>query len=506
MTTGALLWVVFLTLTLATLTVVVALRTRTTPAALKANDPAEMIVVDARLVAEHLGEAIRIQTVATGDGNPPEPSTLDTLQAWLARTYPRVHTLPCQRFNQHALLFTWTGQNTSLAPVLFYAHQDVVPADPNTESEWTHPPFSGAVVDGYVWGRGALDMKDQLVALMEAAETLLARGWQPERTIYLALGFDEEVGGLSGAGAVAAHLKSQGVRLAALLDEGGFILRNVVPGVKVPAALIATGEKGYLTVRLAVTRPTGHSSSPPRHTAIGVLAQAITRLESHPMPAHPERVAAMILGLGSAAPYGLRLIFSNLWLFSGIVKPMLSARPQTDASMRTTTAITMVAGGIKDNVLPCEASALANFRLQPGDSIPGVLDHIRRVIADERVRVELIAGKGWEAPPVSPATDPAFRALAGSIRQVFGPIPATPYLMPGATDSRHFSELCKNIYRFAPVRLESEDLTRVHGINERIGVENLAEMTRFFGLIFTTWGSARWQASNQALPEEKHTI
>src|SRR5438445_8677469 len=236
--------------------------------------------------AEHLAAAIRFSTVSHQDPSEDDRAQFAGLRAFLARTYPKVHrALVRQLVNGDGLLYTWKGADASAKPVLLMAHQDVVPIEPGTEGKWAHPPFDGVIADGFVWGRGALDDKASLVFLMEAMESLLAEGFRPRRTVYLASGFDEEVGGLEGAARIAALLAERGLRLDYVLDEGRFVSQGVVPGVQEPVASIGIAEKGYVSVELVAETDGGHSSRPPPATAIGLLAGALDRRQRQPMPA-----------------------------------------------------------------------------------------------------------------------------------------------------------------------------------------------------------------------------
>jgi len=466
----------------------VLLRTQRFTQPLPTVEPGERLEVDEDAAAVHLGEAIRCKTISFSETQPASPESLLSLHNVLLMNYPEVHNrLKCQAINEYSLLYTWPGKDPELDGVLLMAHQDVVPADPETLEKWEHAPFSGEIADGYVWGRGALDIKNQLIAILESVERLLKSGFEPRRTVYLAFGHDEEIGGPNGAKAIARHLEEQGVRLAAVLDEGMPILRGSLPGVEIPVALVGNCEKGYLTLKFSTELEAGHASTPPKQTAIGILAKALTRLEENPMPSHPEVMKPLFEAIGGAAPLTTQMAFANLWLFKGTINKKLSALPTTSAAIRTSTAVTIFEGGVKDNILPRQAHASVNFRLLPGDTIRDVCDHVRQVIGDERVQFQFVDGAAWEASPVSPTDNTAFKAVAETLQQVFGGIPAAPFMMLGATDSRHYSAIAENIYRFSPMMLEADDIKRVHGLNERISVEQLGNMVRFFTLLIQRW-------------------
>jgi carboxypeptidase PM20D1 len=452
--------------------------------------PLEIIEVDGDVAAEHLSAAIRCPTISNEDGSVDRKAFLD-LHRVILNTYPRVHsTLHHQAVNKYSLLYIWPGQDLDMPPVLLAGHLDVVPADPVSLSQWEHAPFSGQIADGYVWGRGTLDNKNQVIAILEAVEGLLRTGYKPRRSFILAFGHDEEVGGMNGARRISELLGQNGARLGVVLDEGGLIMPGKTFGIQGPIALIATGEKGFLTLKLTVETAPGHSSYPPQHTAIGILAQAINRLEKAPMPTRMYSVRSMLKSLGAYMPFSTQVALANNWLFSGTLRKRLLRKPLTAALARTTTAVTMVSGGIKDNVLPSQASATVNFRLMPGDSIAGVCEHVRKAIADPQITFEPSQESPWEASPVSASDSPAFETLADTIGGMFGDMPVAPFLVMGATDARHYCGLCDDVLRFTPVVIQDGDLERIHGINERISIESLAQMVQFYTALIRAWDDA----------------
>ncbi len=469
----------------------ILLRTLTFARPFEPIEPVELPEVDAPVVAGHLGEAIRCQTVMAENGTPLDPKAFRDLHKMLEKTYPRAHaSLRKHTVGGYSLVYTWVGKDPQLDPVMFMAHLDVVPSDPTSLNEWEHPPFSGDVDEGYVWGRGTLDLKNQVVALMEAVEGLLRQGFQPERTIFLAFGQDEEVSGLQGASKVAGALCDNGVHLEAVIDEGGFVMRDTLPGVTSPVALIGTAEKGYLTLDLSVEGAGGHSSTPPRSSSIGILSQALLRLERRPMPARLDLVREMFREIGPSVTFSLQLALANTWLLGGVVRRRLLSQPQTAATVRTTTAVTVIQGGVKDNVLPRKTRARVNFRLLPGDSIAAVCEHARKAMNDPRVKMEAMDYSAAEASPVSPTNSAVYSELVRTVRECFGNIPVSPYLVLGQTDSRHYAPICDHVYRFSPLIAEPADLSRIHGVNERISVEALATMVQFYMRLMKNWAGA----------------
>jgi carboxypeptidase PM20D1 len=435
-----------------------------------------------RRAAERLAQAIRFKTVSRQGSTQVDREPFAGLRGFLERSFPSVHaTLQKEVVGGDSLLYGWKGTANHLKPMLLMAHLDVVPVEPGTERQWTHPAFAGRIADGFIWGRGAMDDKVCVVSILEAVETLLKEGFQPRRTVYLAFGHDEEIGGEKGAARVAALLKSRGVELESVLDEGLLVTHGIVPGVSKPVAMVGIAEKGYLSLQLSVQSQGGHSSMPPPHTAVGILSGAVRRLEEHPVPGGIEGpVQEFFNQVGAEMTFEKRLAFANLWLFRRLVEKQLSAAPETNALIRTTTAVTMFRGGVKENVLPSAATAVVNFRVRPGDSIASVTQYVRRTVDDKRVKVKIYGDVPSEPSAVSDTAAPAFQTLERTIRQVFPEAVVAPSLFIGATDARHFAPLSRNVYRFSPQRVGSKDLNRIHGVNERIAVKNYAECVKFY--------------------------
>lgn len=445
--------------------------------------PLAKLAVDADAVAASMAQAVRARTVSGLLDPAGTAAAFDTLHAHLAQRYPRVHAmLEREVIGAHSLLFTWRGSDAAAPPIALLAHQDVVPIAPGTERLWARPPFDGVIADGHVWGRGTLDNKSNLVTQLEAVEMLLASGFQPRRTVYLFYGHDEEVGGRNGAVAAAALLKQRGVRLDFVLDEGLAVTEGVLPGVARPLALIALAEKGSVTLKLTATAAPGHSSMPPAagSSAIGMLSAALVRLDQNPMPGGIQGAAAeMFEAVAPEMPFDQRLALSNLWLTRPLVEHMLGRGGATNAMLRTTTAMTIVNAGNKQNVLPGRAEAVVNFRILPGDTPASVQAHVERVIADERIDVQS-SGVAFEPSKLSSAQATPFKLIERVAREVFPDALVAPGLMLAASDARHFDAITEHSYRFMPIRFRSEDLPRVHGTDERISVEQLADMVRFY--------------------------
>lgn len=433
--------------------------------------PAAEITVPAGS-ADRLSGAIRIPTISAED-----PATFDRepfrmFHAYLEKAFPLVHSrLRREIVGTYSLLYTWTGIDPTADPILLVGHMDVVPIEPGTENKWSHDPFGGRIVDGFIWGRGAIDNKSAVVGTLEAVEMLLAEGFRPSRTVLLAYGHDEESGGVGGAREIAALLKRRGVRPEMVLDEGGVIGDGVLAGIRAPVALVGIGEKGFVTIELTVSAAGGHSSLPPARSAVGILSAAVAKLEKHSMPARVDGPTRQMFDrVGPEFPILQRALFANLWLTRPILIRRLQKTPATNAMVRTTTAPTIFQAGTKDNVLPSHARAVINVRILPGDSIRTVIEHVTRIVNDDRIEIK--EGGRFSAEPsrVSRIDSAAFRTLERTIRSIVSDAVVAPYLVVVVTDARHYADLSENIFRFLPLRLSSDDLKRMHGIDERVGI------------------------------------
>ncbi len=432
-------------------------------------------------LAERLAAALRLATVSTGGAVAADLEPFDAFLAYLEATYPAVHSgLRVERVGGHSLLLTWVGDDATLEPVVLTGHYDVVPARSVAGAEWTHPPFAGVVADGYVWGRGAMDDKSSVLGILEAAEALLADGFNPQRTVLLAFGHDEEVGGRDGARLVAERLAARGVAPAWLLDEGGMVTDGVVPGVTAPVALVNVAEKGFLSLELVARSTGGHSSMPPRETAVGLLGRAVARLEARPLPRRiGPTMAAMLDAIGPEMDLPARALLANRWLFGWAVERVFGASPSGDALLRTTTAPTMLRAGVKDNVLATEARATVNFRLLPGDTVEGVIEHVRQAVDDPRIELRPLR-PGSEPPPATDPDGEGFRTVAAAVRATWPEAVVAPGLLVATTDTRHYASLTRQLLRFQPLTVGPEDVARFHGVDERIGIAEYARGVGFY--------------------------
>jgi len=428
-----------------------------------------------RAIAERIAGAVRFETVSYEDAADFEGAPFDALEIYLREQYPRTHAaLRLEKVNGYTLLYEWPGTDPGLAPALFMSHTDVVPVAEAAAANWSQPPYGGVIEDGFVWGRGTLDVKTGVILWLEAVEALLAEGIEPRRTIYLSFGHDEEIGGDNGAKVVASLFAERGIQLAFLFDEGGMIIEGHPLLPERTVANVVTAEKAYYTVELTAHGISGHSSMPPRNTAIGLLARAIQRVEENPMPARISPPLREMLETASPhLPFGQRFAINNLWLMEGVVKRSFLETDLSASLVRTTFATTLVSGGIKENVIPEIARATINVRILPGDTPEDVLAHLTSAIDDTGIEIE---GTAWgEGAPAASVTGPAFRLASESIAEILPDAVILPGLVPGATDSRHFAGVADEILRFVPMRLGIDQLGGAHGRDERIAVEGLAE-------------------------------
>ena len=443
----------------------------------------------AERAAERLSEALQIRTitVAPGDPRPGNEGPWLELHDWLENTYPDAHTaMTREKVAGYTLLYTWQGSDASLDPLLLMAHQDVVPVNIGTEGDWTGSPFGGEIIDDYIYGRGAIDDKGSMVALMEAADALARDGFQPRRTVYFLFGHDEEVSG-AGAAAGVQLLKDRGVAPVMALDEG-FMIVDPSPLTGTPMGFIGIAEKGYITVEITAVAQGGHSSTPPRDSAAVRLSRALVALDENQMPADFSKppVSDLFRAAAPDMPFMSRMAFANLWLFQGMVEGQMAEIPAANAMIRTTTAPTMLVGSAKENVLAQRATAIVNFRIHPNDTEEDILEHIRNVTRDIP-GLEIEKGRsgirGTGASPVSSTDNRAYAVLAAVAREAGDGAPAAPGLVLGATDGRYATAITDSVYRFAPAVMSPEDLTGFHGTNERISIENMGRLSRGYAQI-----------------------
>ena len=430
---------------------------------------------------QHFSDAIKIKTIS-----PENPADFDSTQfelfsTFLVDAYPLADSLLEKKiFNSYSLLYKWQGSNASEKPIVLMGHLDVVPVIEKNLADWQHDPFGGEIKDGAVWGRGAIDDKVGVIGIMESIEMLLSEGFAPKRTIYIALGHDEEIGGVNGATAIASYLKEQAVDAEFVLDEGGSIVQDMIPGIEKEVALIGIAEKGFVTLELSVKIEGGHSSMPEKETAIDVMANAITKLKNNPFPAEISKpIEGFIEYLGPEMPFLSKMVFANKSIFSSVITGIYEKTGSGNALVRTTTSPTIFNSGVKDNIIPQFANASVNFRVMPETTMEALIERVRQTIDDERITIS-IGSFASEASKISSTSSFGYETLNKTISQIYPEALVAPYLVIGATDSRHYSELSDNIYRFSAIKLNKNNIKSFHGLNEKLSVEDFHSSIRFY--------------------------
>ncbi len=471
------MWVLWLLLALlaAFLAAIISRAIRFVPGE-NAVEQGEDIPADEARLTDSLRQMLRLITVSHPDPKQNDAAQFEAFRALLKRLYPTVYArCAYEEIGQNGILLRLPGQSQD-KPSALMAHYDVVPVE---EALWTRPPFSGDLVDGEIWGRGAIDTKCTLLSILEAAEALLKNGFVPRNDVYFSFGGDEEVLGQD-ASAIVDALKARGIKPAFVLDEGGAVVNKVFPGVTKSAALIGIGEKGSAFVDISAKGKSGHASAPPAKQAVGVLARAIYRIQKHPAPFVLSKPAADLFDtLGRHSTFVYKLIFANLWCFQPVLDFICKkSGGELNALVRTTTALTRLSASDAYNVLPNEARAGLNLRLIPGDSIQASVDRLRKTARSQDILVELV--KGSEPSPVSPTSGEPWERLNRAILQTYKEVIVSPYLMVAASDSRHFCRISEHVYRFSGFPLSGEQRKMIHSQDERIPVSLLPDGFRFF--------------------------
>ena len=436
----------------------------------------EEVRFDRDAAVDALAQLVRCKTVSYNDHSLEDEAESQKLISLLPQLYPDVmETCEFQQLPDRALLLRWPGK-TPGDPAVMMAHYDVVPVN---EEAWDKPPFDAILEDGVLWGRGTLDTKVTFNGILSAANHLIARGFRPERDVYFAFSGGEEVNG-QGAPNIVAWFREHGIRPALVVDEGGAVVENVFPGVKVPCGLIGIAEKGMMNARFRARSQGGHASAPKPHTPVGVLSAACKRVEDHPFKAHIQGPAAQMFDtLGRYSTPLYRVIFANLWCF-GWLLDLLAKKSggEMNALLRTTVAFTQMQGSSARNVIPPEASMVANMRLNPSDSVASALDYLKKTVANDAV--EITALESFEPSPVSETGCAAWDKVAASVAETWRGCVVAPYLMVQCSDSRHYGSISNHVYRFSAMDLTAEERATIHGNNERIRVETAAKAVEFY--------------------------
>jgi carboxypeptidase PM20D1 len=467
----------------AALILILLIRTISLPRGIPVSTRADVpIPPDAESLIQRFCRAIRIPTVSYSDYGRNDQTRFSEFQDFLESEFARLlEQCEVHRFGCYGLAIRWPGSDADAKPLLYTAHYDVVPVEGQS---WTHPPFDAVRSDGYVWGRGTLDTKNSLMALLEGASRSAALGFRPSRDIWFAFAGDEETSSLRGARTMAPWFRERGIRFEWVFDEGGIIARDMVPGVRGDAALVGVAEKGYADFLIECDGEGGHSSSPGRRTPLGRVARAVDRIERSRRPSSiPPTMRAFFRRTAPFMGFPMRLVMANLWLFSPLVKLILAGSDSTRAMIHSTVAPTMAGAAEKENVLPTRAWAVVNVRIAPGETAQQVRRRFIRSIRDERVRVTPLNPSDVR-DPVLPPEGGGGGAFLRSVELAIGSraaiLGAFPYLMTGATDSTYYAPLADEVYRFVPMVLDSGELELIHSPDERISEENYFRMIDFY--------------------------
>jgi len=438
--------------------------------------PTPMPELDWVAAAERLGGAVRIRTISRSvHGHSlsalrrEDSAAFKALHAYLSRSFPEAHRVMRREvIAEHSLLYEWRGSDPSLEPVVIGAHMDVAPITPGTLMSWTEKPFSGALKDDVIWGRGTLDDKAFISGLFEAIEALSKAGFQPKRSLFLALSHDQLRGGEVGTRALAAALATHSQKFHVVLTEGMVIVTGFVPEIPAPIALVGVGEKGQASFLLQAT---GDASA-------DKLEAAQKRLEAAPMAAAFSGPAQYQFEyLASEFPFAIRVAVANRWLFSSLLESRIAESEGSEALIRTLVTSTNVPPGYDDKGLP-EHPTIVTYRLRPGDTLEQVKAHATRVVADSSITLTLLDGAS-AAPPVSPVSAPELLALQRVVEGVFPESVFAPSLVLGSTDARHYRDLSPNVFRFRPVILGPADMSRSRNSDERIALGDYKRVVSF---------------------------
>lgn len=438
--------------------------------------PAEEYAFNREQAVDSLAQLVRCKTISYNDHEKEDEQEFAKLIALLPTLFPRVFDeCSVQQLPDRALLLRWPGKHHG-DPTVLMAHYDVVPVN---EENWEKPPFAGIIEDGVLWGRGTLDTKVTFNGILSAANYLIGKHFQPENDIYFAFSGGEEVNGL-GAPNIVQYFRDHQITPALVVDEGGAVVENVFPGVKQPCGLIGIAEKGLMNAQFRTVSAGGHASAPKPHTPVGVLAAACKRLEDHPFPAHMEGPAAQMFDtLGRYSGFAYRMIFANLWCFGWIIDLLgKKSGGEMNALVRTTVAFTQMEGSSARNVIPPQATMVANMRLNPADSVQSALAYLKKTVKDPAV--EVTALESFEPSPISETDCPAWDKVASAVAGTWPGCIVSPYLMVQCSDSRHYGKLSNHVYRFSAMDLSAEERATIHGNNERIRTETVGKSVEFF--------------------------
>jgi len=433
-------------------------------------------------------EALKIPTwwpPETDAGDKDAEAALIRFQEFLTEAFPAFHKA-AQRWVLSPYSFIYhlpgnlPGENaqSGIGPVLFLGHYDVVPAE--TE-KWSVDPFGAEMKDGYIYSRGSLDMKNGIICMLEAVENLCAAGWKPKRDIWFAFGGDEERAGILGSKKTVRWMEERKLNFDWVLDEGTPIAENQIKGITSPLALVSIEEKGYLSLNLTVEQDPGHASRPPKVQAAAVLARALCRIEKRPFPFMlSTTVETFFKQIAPLMPGIKGFVMRNARALGPLFFKLAATSPTMEAMLRTTIAMTQLSGSAADNVMPSEVRAVINMRLLWPWTAEKATAFIKKSINDERVKISVYNLATDPVPPSREYRQYGWQEIETAMKETWPGIPMLPFLMVATTDSRHYQGISKCLLRFCPFKLDTKELSAVHGHDERISVENLRQGLKFY--------------------------